>query len=360
MNKLEEARLIIDEVDSEIVKLFEKRMKAAEMVFDYKKEHGLSIDNFAREAEIINKNTDKVSSDEIKPYYISLQKSLIEISKRYQRKLQNGIRVAYSGIEGAFAHIAVKKIFPDAAAISYSDFYSAYKSVEEGETDMVVLPVENSTAGEVGTVLDIILDGRLYINEIYNLSVNQNLVGKKGTNLKDIKTVISHPQALEQANDFIKEHHLNIIESTNTAVAAKTVADGNDESVAAIASDETAKIYGLEVLEKNINRLEQNTTKFAVLTPILNENKKDNTIIFFTVQNESGSLAKVINVIAKYNFNMTCLRSRPLKDKPWEYYFYVEIDKNVNSEIGKIMINELKSYCNLFKIAGTFTNNNII
>ena len=165
-NKLEEARRIINEVDSQMAELFIKRMKAAEMVYDFKKEYGLPILDEKREAAVIEKNSALVEDEILKGYYIDYIKNLMSLSRAYQYRMQNGLKVAYSGVEGAFAHIAAGRIFPEGNRISYSDFKAAYNSVLNGECDIAVLPIENSYAGEVGQTLDLIFSGSLHINGI--------------------------------------------------------------------------------------------------------------------------------------------------------------------------------------------------
>lgn len=359
MTEIEEARKSINEADKEIAGLFVKRMKAVEKVFEYKKLHGLPIYDEKREQNVIQKASSYIEDETIRAYYIDFLKSIMNISKKYQSRLQNGVKIAYSGIKGAFAHIAASKLYPDGNLISYPDFSSAYNAVADSECDLAVLPIENSSAGEVGSVIDMIFSGSLYINGIYNLPISQNLLAVKGAKISDIKTVVSHRQAINQSIDYIKEKGFEICETTNTAIAAKSVAEQNDKSVAAIASLETAPIYGLEVLDRNINKSNVNTTRFAVLSKVKAKSENENTVLLFTVSNNAGSLAKAINIIGKYNYNMVSLRSRPLKEHPWKYYFYVEIDKNVETELGNIMLSELKEHCDLLKVAGTFTERSL-
>ena len=177
MTEIEKARETINGADKEIAKLFEKRMRAVEAVFDYKREHGLPIYDGGREQEVIAKNSAYIDDEVLRGYYIDFLKDVMDISKRYQSRLQKGVKIAYSGIKGAFAHIAAAKLYPDGNLISYPDFSSAYASVENGECDLAVLPIENSSAGEVGTVVDMIFGGTLYINGIYNR--NQPQTGNK-------------------------------------------------------------------------------------------------------------------------------------------------------------------------------------
>ena len=352
-DKLEQARKIINEVDSKMAELFVERMRAAEMVFEYKKEFGLPILDQKREDAIIEKNSAMVSDEVIKGYYIDYIKNLMSVSRAYQYRMQSGLKVAYSGTEGAFAHIAAGKIFPESNRVSYRDFKSAYDSVVKGESDVAILPIENSYAGEVGQTIDLIFSGSLFINGIYELEIHQNLLGCHDATLDDIKKVTSHPQALGQCHDYIALRGFDTEEANNTAVAAKIVAEKKDKSLGAIASAETAEIYGLKVIEANINKSGENTTRFAVLSKV-RANTLPSSVLMFTVKNEAGSLANAISIIGKYGYNMTALRSRPLKKHSWQYYFYIEIDGTTENEKGREMIKELSKSCDKLKVAGTF------
>ena len=354
-NKLNEAREIINRVDSQMSELFVERMKAAEMIFEHKKEFGLPIFDPEREEAVIQKNSALIDDDVIKGYYIDYIKNLMSVSRSYQYRMQNGLKVAYSGVEGAFAHIAAGRIFPDSNRVSFRDFKSAYNAVVNGEVDVAVLPIENSYAGEVGQTIDLIFSGGLFINGIYELEIHQNLLGVPGSTVDDIKKVTSHPQALGQCHDYIKFRGFDVEEATNTAIAAKRVAELNDKSLGAIASVETAEIYGLKILEANINKSGENTTRFAVLSKVKADSPTlSSSVLMFTVKNEAGSLANAISIIGKYGYNMTALRSRPLKKLSWQYYFYIEIDGTTNTDKGQKMIEELNGVCDKLKIAGTF------
>lgn len=353
-NKLEEARTIINETDKEMAALFVKRMRAAEMVYEHKKEFGLPILDEAREAAVIEKNAALVEDEVIKGYYIDYLKKLMEVSKAYQYRMQSGLNVAYSGVEGAFAHIAAGRIFPEGNRVSCRDFKAAYEAVVSGDCDVAVLPIENSYAGEVGQTIDLLFAGGLFINGIYELEIHQNLLGLPEASVEDIKKVISHPQALGQCHDYIKFREFATEEANNTAVAAKMVVKAQDKSVGAIASVETAEIYGLKVLEANINKSGENTTRFAVLSKVKATSSFSNSVLMFTVKNEAGSLAEAIGIIGKYGYNMTALRSRPLKKHSWQYYFYVEIDGTTDTEDGRSMMKELSHVCDKLKVVGTF------
>ena len=354
-NKLDEARSIINEVDAQMAELFVKRMRAAELVYKHKKEHGLPIPDQKREAAVIEQNAALVEDEVLKSYYMDFLANVMSISRTYQRRMQSGLKVAYSGVEGAFAHVAAGRIFPDGNRLSYSDFKAAYDAVVSGDCDVAVLPIENSYAGEVGQTMDLIFSGSLYINGIYELEIHQNLLGLPDATVEDIKTVTSHPQALSQCHDHIKLRGFATEESNNTALAAKRVAESGDKSLGAIASPETAEIYGLKVLEANINKSGENTTRFAVLSKVRATSPAlSSTVLLFTVKHEAGSLASAIGIIGTYGYNMTALRSRPMKKHSWQYYFYVEIDGTIDTENGARMLEELNRVCDQLKVAGTF------
>ena len=357
MLKLDELRKNINEIDTEMAKLFTKRMETVKKIAEYKLKNSMPVFDAQREKEVIEKNSLQIETKELIPFYRTFIENNMAVSREYQKLIISGMRVAYSGVEGAFAYIAAKNIFPDAQYISYPNFKSAYRSVEKGECNCVVLPVENSNSGEVGQVIDLIFSGNLFINGMYNLEIMQNLVGVKGASKDTIKEVISHPQALSQCETFLKEKGYKTTEYENTALAAKKVKELNDVSIAAVASKETAKLYGLEVIENKINEDNTNTTCFAVLSP--SESKVRGTDsyfdIMFTVKHEAGALAKAVEIVGRYGFNMTKLRSRALKDLAWQYYFQIEAIGDVYDEKGKNMLNELKKYCDKLKVAGVYT-----
>ena len=355
-NKLDEARKIINEVDSQMAELFIKRMRAAEMVYEHKKEYGLPILDQKRENAVVEKNSAMIEDEVLRGYYVDYIKHLMSVSRAYQHRLQSGLNIAYSGVEGAFAHIAAGRIFPGGNRVSYRDFNSAYDACVNGKADVAVLPIENSYAGEVGQTIDLIFSGGLYINGIYELEIHQNLLGLPDAKTEDIKKVTSHPQALSQCHDYIELKGLDTMEANNTAIAAKSVSVSGDKTLGAIASTETAEIYGLKVLEANINKSSENTTRFAVLSKVKASSPSlSNSVLMFTVKNEAGSLANAIGIIGKYGYNMTALRSRPLKKHSWQYYFYIEIDGTTDNEHGKMMIQELNQVCDKLKVAGTFS-----
>ena len=276
-----------------------------------------------------------------------------------ERKLQ----IAYSGVQGAFAQVAAGKIFPEGELNSYASFRQAYEAVESKECDYAVLPIENSTAGEVAQVTDLLYGGTLKIAGIFELPIVHNLLGIEETDKSQIKTVYSHPQALDQCSEYIFNHGFEKRVATNTAQAAKEVALLKDPSMAAIASAETAKIYGLKVLEKAINESESNTTRFVVLSAGKDPENKEQIEIFkrkeaFTliliVKNEAGSVARAITTIGDFGFNMRTLRSRPQKNLLWNYYFYIEGEGDLGSVKGVEMLRALEENCEMVKVLGNY------
>ncbi len=362
MSKLDEARKQINEIDRQMADLFAARMKAVEMVAAHKKEVGMPILDTAREEEVIRKNAELMQDEALKSYYVNFLKYNMTLSRSYQHRLLEGMRVAYSGVPGAFANIAAKKIFPDGSAVPYKDFKAAYEAVVNGECDCAVLPIENSYNGDVSQVMDLAFFGGLFVNGVYDLEIVQNLLGVEGATLRDVKEVISHPQALGQCAEYIRSHDFIGHEATNTAVAAKQVATEGRKELAAIASAETAALYGLTVLDKNINESSANTTRFAVFSRYANRNeKRDNYFVMnFTVKNEAGSLGKAVSAIGDAGFNLRALKSRPSKDLIWEYYFFAEGEGNVNSTQGKAMMEELKKHCSTIKIVGSFEKEKVL
>ena len=357
-NALERARAEIDRIDTEMARLFSERMQAAKEIAAYKQETGMRLFDPQREAQVIEKGAARVEDAVVRSYYVNFLHALMDLSKAYQGRLSEGMRVAFSGTTGAFAEVASRKIFPDAALCPFPDFEAAYRAVEEGRCDVAVLPLENSTNGAVGTVMDLAFFGSLSLNGIYDVEIEQNLLAKPGTPLSAIRTVISHPQALGQCADYIKAHGFKAEEFSNTAVAAKHVADTKDKSIAAIGAREAAERFGLTVLDHDINSQRNNTTRFAVFSRTSNagnDNSKSlHSILLFTVRNEAGSLAKALDVIGSFGFNMRTLRSRPMKELLWEYYFYVETEGNIQTERGRCMLEELSTFCDKLKFAGTY------
>lgn len=356
MTDLEKARQIINEVDQEMARLFERRMDAVRLVAEHKKEHGIPVEDISREEHIVRKNAALIKNEEYRSYYVSFLRQTIELSKSMQHRLLDGMRVGFSGVEGAFADIVAKRIFPDATTIPYGDFADAYNAVVNGECDCVLLPVENSFNGDVGKVLDLAYFGNLYVTGVYEAEIVQNLLGVPGATLSDVKTVISHPQALGQCAAYIKHYCFNTVEAVNTAVAVQQVSEIGRPDIAAIGSVEAGEMFGLTKIEGHINESGQNTTRFAVFSRARRTPSAKDTrfIMLFTVNNTAGSLGRAVSVIGEHGFNLRALKSRPTKELVWDYYFYVEGEGNLSDDNGKAMLDELRACCSSVKILGCY------
>lgn len=353
MSRLEDARKEINAIDEEMAKLFERRMNAVKDVAEYKKENGMQVFDSSREQQVIERNSNHIVDETLKSYYVKFLQDMMDVSKSYQHQLIKGARIAYSGVEGAFAAIASRKIFPDGEMVAFTSFSAAYNAVVNGDCEFAVLPIENSFAGEVGQVMDLMFNGSLYVRGVYSLKVSQNLLGVPGATVSSVKKVVSHPQALDQCADYIAKHGFERIQSSNTARAAMQVAELKDKSIAAIASAETAAIYNLEIIDHDINESDWNATKFAVFSRIGTVPKDEDRksfMMLFTVKNEAGALARALDTIGEHNFNMRVLRSRPLKGLAWTYYFYVEAEGQITQAAGDALLDDLKEHCEMLKI----------
>ena len=359
MSELEGSREKITEIDSKMAELFEERMGMSRKVAEYKKARGLSVKDKAREEALIERNKALIKDDEIRPFYVNYIRSTQDISCEYQEMLMNGLKIAYGGEEGAYAHIAARRMFPKARYISKTDHTDAYRSVESGECDLAVLPIENSIAGEVGTVMDLMYQGSLFVNQVYDFPIGHQLLGISGSSRESIRKVISHPQAIAQCSGYLKKMGFEVETASSTSAAAKQVISLGDPSVGAVASEEAAEIFGLDILDRDVQNQGINTTRFAAFSrsmnsPAAGSGSGENFIMVFTVKNEAGALASTLNIIGAHGYNMRNLKSRPLKSLPWNYYFYIEAEGDVNSQNGKDMLRELSVLCADLKLVGVF------
>ena len=360
MNALESARQEINRIDGEMARLFERRMKAVEQIAAYKKENGLPVRDPVREAAVIDRNRSYIQNHEIEAHYVAFQQHVMDVSCAWQDSLIRGRKVAYSGVEGAYAHIAARKLFPEANFEGKPGFVEAYQAVENGQCDCAVLPLENSSAGEVGTVMDLLFSGTLYINQVLDLPIRHALMAGPDAEISGIRTVYSHPQALRQCGDYLRARGWKTVECENTAAAARRVLEAGDSSMAAIASEEAAELYGMKLLESGINDVASNATRFAVFSR--SQNRPERTgqrdsagfILVFTVQNKAGALAQTLNIIGAHGYNMKNLRSRPMKDLQWNYYFYIEAEGNINNDNGEMLLRELSALCARLKLVGIY------
>lgn len=330
MSELDQIRENINSIDEQMAQLFQKRMEMSARAADFKKERGLSIRDAERERELIDRNRRSIRDPAVAAYYVQFLRGILDLSCAYQSKLLNGMKVAYSGVKGAYGYLAARRMFPEAQLVAYPDFAAAHRAVELGEADSVVLPLENSCAGEVGAVMDLLFSGELYINQVLDMEIDHSLLGVEGA-----------------------------------AAAAEYVRRANDPTLAAIASEDAAEVFGLRVLERGINTVRTNTTRFAALSrtrsqPETTKKREDeNFVLVFTVQNDAGSLAQTLNIIGAHGYNMRTLRSRPMKGLSWKYFFYVEAEGCINNTNGREMLQELSATCAKLRLVGAYYANNI-
>ena len=325
MDTLEQARAEIDAVDAQLAALFERRMAAVLSVAQYKQAHGLPVYDAAREAVVLEKAAARIQDPALRPYYRDHVQNMMDVAKQYEAEVLGENRAAYQGVEGAFAHIALRALFPHAEAVSYPTWDEVFEAVRRGDAAHGVVPFENSHAGDVSAVLDLCYNyPELWVVDVYDLPISQNLLVLPGTQLAQLRHVYSHQQAIAQSETFLKQFHLPATAMPNTAMAAKFVAESGDPSQAAIASAETAALYGLEVLVPSINTDGDNTTRFIVLSRE-KPTGGNRFSLLFTLDNKPGKLAEVIQVIGRFGYDMESIKSRPLPHVPFDYYFYVEL-----------------------------------
>jgi len=358
MDQLSEARVQIDEIDAQMAALFEQRMQAVAQVAAYKARTGKPVFDAAREAAVIEKNTARLQDDALRPYYKAFLEEAMAVSRAYQRAALGRDAAAYQGVQGAWSHIALRRLFPFARAKAFATWAEVCDAVAAGETQVGVLPFENSNAGDVSTVLDLLYaHPELKISAMCDLPIRQDLLGLPGASLSGIKTVISHQQALAQSSLFLRAHGAATQVWGNTADAARYVAQTGDPSLAAIASAETAELYGLQILAEGVNEDGDNTTRFIVVEkeePLQEPKEGQRLGLLFTVDHKPGRLARVIELIGSRGFNMECIKSRPLPHVQFEYYFYVQLVCPAQASRCQSLLQELADVCRTVRVLGVF------
>ena len=364
MATLEELRGQLDVVDDQIVKLYEERMKICEQVGEYKVEAGRKVFDRVREKEKLQNVASKVSSDfdkkGIQELYQQLVKAgalgrlpFIEIDSLGVEKA----RVVFQGMEGAYGQAAMKTYFgEDCNSYSVRTFRDAMEAIEEGAADYAVLPIENSTAGAVNEVYDLLVEFENYIVGEVIIPITHTLAGLPGTQLSELKRVYSKAEALMQTTRFLEEHSdWQQISVANTAIAAKKILDDQDRTQAAVCSAYAAKVYGLEVLEDNINDESGNCTRFIIVTNqkvFLKGAKKIS--ICFEVPHESGSLYHLLSHFIYNDLNMSKIESRPIEGRSWEYRFFVDFEGNLEEPGVKNALRGLREESRSLKILGNY------
>ena len=352
----------IDNIDRELVDLYERRMEIAGQVAEYKIETGKKVFDKEREEQKIAA-VKALAHNEFNRHGVEeLFEQIMSISRKLQYRIltEHGsigklpfigvdeldtkeARVVFPGAEGAYTQAAMQEYFGDKVASFHVDtFRDAMTAIDEGRADFAVLPIENSTAGIVSEIYDMLVEFENYIVGEQIIKIEHCLMGTPGTEIEDVKTVYSHPQSLMQSAGYLREHpSWQQISMNNNAFAARKVAEDRDRTQAAIASEYAAAAYGLSVLEKGVNDLKNNSTRFIIVTnqKIFKKDAKKISICF-EVAHESGSLYRMLSHFIYNNLNMNKIESRPIEGRTWEYRFFIDFDGNladsaVKNEIGR-------------------------
>ena len=376
--ELNELRNEINQIDEELLNLFLRRMDVAGQVADYKRANNLPIYQPQREREILKKVADQAGPEK-SGYARVLFSMLLELSKSSQNKRNNkelalhrqiadaientpnlfpqAPMVACQGVEGANSQIACEKMFKNPFIMYFKSFESVFSAIEQGLCQYGILPIENSTAGSVKKVYDLMIRHNFSIVRTFRLKVDHHLLAKPGTNLLDIKEIYSHEQALNQCSSFLEKlPGVKLIAVENTAVAAKMVAESGRTDIAAISSRSCAELYGLQNLSASIQDKDNNRTRFICISKNLEIYPgADKTSIMMILPHRPGSLYRVLARLYVLGINVTKLESRPLPDRDFEFMFYFDLDTSIYSEEFIQLMCELDDLCEEFKYLGSYS-----
>ena len=353
MADLKELRYEIDRADNEIVRLFERRMRLVEDVAKYKIENGMQVLDSRREGEKLKTLSEGASTDfnERAIYEIFRQMMAISRKRQYQILTENGRgetlpfsqcdafdfegkRVVFQGVEGAYSFAAMQTFFGDAIdSVHVSTWREAMRLVADGDVDYGVVPIENSTAGSVSDIYDLLADFPIYIVGEQVIPINHRLLGIPGAKTDEIRKVFSHPQALAQCRAYLESHpEWEAVPVLNTAMAAEKIAKDQNPTFAAIASDTAAEFYGLDVLEDGPISRKKNATRFVILSNRCCFVRNARRIsICFELPHQCGTLYNVLSHFIFNDLNMTRIESRPIPGKAWEYRFFIDFEGNLNN-----------------------------
>jgi chorismate mutase/prephenate dehydratase len=368
----------IDEVDKQIVKLIEQRMDLALEVAKYKISTGKPIYDRKRELEKLEKLGSMASTEFNAKSVQELFLQIMSVSRRYQYRVigdredeigklftpvekietSRDTKVVYTGVPGAFAEAAMVAYFgEDITPLNVKEFQDAARLVAEGQADYGVLPIENSTAGFVNGIYDLLDRYQLSIVGEQMLPINQCLLGIPGTDLSKVKTVFSHPQGLMQAREYLEDKQWKQVGMANTAQSAQKVHNDNDMTQVAIASERAAELYGLSILNPQLNVSDQNTTRFVIVSNKREYVKSANKVsISFSLPHECGSLYNILAHFIFNNVNMTSIESIPLYGKQWEYCFFVDFEGNLSDSDVKNALKGIMAETEDFRILGCFVS----
>lgn len=371
-----ELRGQLDEIDEKIVALYEERMTISAKVADYKIETGKKVFDKVREEEKLK----KVRSLTHDPFNAHGVQELFEQIMSMSRKLQykklveagslgrlpfigvdrletEQARVVFQGAEGAYSQMAMFRYFgKQVNSFHVETFRDAMTAIEEGSADFAVLPIENSTAGIVSEIYDLLVEFENYIVGEQIIKIEHCLMGLPGTSISQIKTVYSHPQSLMQSARYLNEHEeWRQVSLKNNAFAARKVSEEGDQTQAAIASEQAAEIYGLDILERGVNQSDTNSTRFIIVTNQKIFRKDAGKIsICLEVPHESGSLYHMLSHFIYNNLNMSRIESRPIEDRNWEYRFFIDFEGNFADGAVKNALRGLRDEARNLRILGNY------
>ena len=362
----------IDEIDSELVKLFERRLDAVTKVGEYKKKNNLPILNEKREVEVIDKNIKKLSNREYASLTKSFFENLMKLSREFQHELidtqvnentskkmiiEKDMIIGYFGVEGSFTEEAMFNYFGENIKHNaYEEFEELFIAITEGKIRYGMVPIENSSTGAITDVYDLLNKYGLYICGEKCMKIEQHLIGIKDTRVQDIKEIYSHPQGFKQSSEFLKTYKDWIkIPYLNTSRSVKLIKDSNDISKAAIGSKRAANIYGLEIIKEDINNESENSTRFLVIGKELEYDENSNKIsVVFSLEDEAGTLYELLRSFANNNINLMKIESRPIKNHPWKYLLYVDFQGNISKPEVKDALTMIGNKARYFKLLGNY------
>ncbi len=376
---LEEFRQQIDAVDSRLVEDFKERMQISAKIGEYKREHGIPVVDPKRERDVLNKIVKMADEPMLSSYYRVLYSLLFELSRSYQNKLYNdndelfqaisdaiettpkmfpkSARVACQGVEGAYSTIACEKLFKSPDIMYLGNFEGVFKAVETGMCEYGILPIENSTAGSVRKVYDLMLSHHFYIVRSARIKINHCLIAAPGTEPGEIREIYSHEQALSQCSEYLRSLGANVkvVEVENTAIAASMVAQSGRSDVAAISSYRCAELYGLKCIESNIQDNGNNHTRFICISrkPEIFPGASK-TSIMMILSHRPGALYKMLARFYALDINVVKLESRPIPDRDFEFMFYFDIETSVYSEEFAQLMRELSDGTEEFHYLGSY------
>ena len=376
--ELKELRQEIDKIDDSLVELFRARMEVAAKIADCKKEEGIPILVPAREREKLQDVAQK-AGPEMANYTRVLYSMLFELSRSYQSKRSGSVSplydaitrsieqtpklfpqapmVACQGVEGAYSQSACEKIFKNPFIFYFKNFEAVFNAIDQGMCQYGILPIENSTAGSVKKVYDLMIQHNFSIVRTFRLKVDHNLLVNPGTSLSDIKEIYSHEQAISQCGDFLQSlTGVNVIPVANTALAAEMVAQSGRKDVAALSSRACAELYGLDCLASSVQDKGNNRTRFICISKNLEIYPgSDKTSIMMILNHKPGALYKVLARLYTLGINVTKLESRPIPDREFEFMFYFDLETSIYSEEFVQLMCELDELCEEFKYLGSYT-----